>query len=613
MKKILLFIPILFFAFSSCDQMDEVYEDLDVIKLEYSNSIEFLFTDDDYATASDYAVMDAVTSADSTYALDIKNAKAFNTFFTAEDYVGKVLGDLYPEYNKTSNALVTYNVETGTPEWHLDYIDADSYYLDEDDYTSVGGYTEIKGYFVPSTNPEDYLPGILESNNTSPVEGDIVMANYNYYDVEPTDSLSSFALYSEDFSDYSNYDSLGLNDVWIQVEEVGTREWLAREYSGNAYAQYSSYGSGEANVAWLVSPKIDLSVGINNKLSFDVNIGYYTHTGLEVFISEDFDGSDVTTATWDDVTSSFTIPTEPTGGYGSFASAGLMDLSAYSGEIHIAFKYTGDGNNSETTTYQVDNILVLSGLPDPSDKYNVYYEYTGTEWEVSEGATAVNRFEYDAMGSPGNYGNFSSSDAPEDYLPQLLASKYPYAQEGDEINVSYKYYDGGTVTMIDNYKFELGVWMPISTIIETTNQFIHNGELWLFDPTITYVLSGDDYQIIVDWVIANKDVAYIGYDSRRESYFGVNAKYSSYSIYDGGYEGDDFATWQDAVKESFSQTNLLPQIFPDATVQVNGVDMYYNVVIGAYDGPTTPYSVRYQVTKSGPSPEFEYIEGPTEL
>jgi hypothetical protein len=57
----------------------------------------------------------------------------------------------------------------------------------------------------------------------------------------------------------------------------------------------------------------------------------------------------------------------------------------------------------------------------------------------------------------------------------------------------------------------------------------------------------------------------------------------------------------------------LPQIFPDATTQVNGIDLYYNIVIGAYDGPTTPYIIRYQVTKSGPNPEFEYIEGPTEL
>ena len=33
-------------------------------------------------------------------------------------------------------------------------------------------------------------------------------------------------------------------------------------------------------------------------------------------------------------------------------------------------------------------------------------------------------------GSPGSHDNFSTSDAPENYSPQFLAQKFPYAQEG---------------------------------------------------------------------------------------------------------------------------------------------------------------------------------------
>lgn len=612
MKKILIYIiPILLFAFWSCEQMDEVYDELDEIKPPYSTSVEVIFTDDDYASASKYALADALNASDSTYASSIASDKAFNEMYSAEDYVGKVLADLFPAYNKSSNAVVTYNVETGTPEAHEAYLDADSYELDDDDYISVGGLTEIKGYFVPSEKPEDNMPAILAAAITDPAEDDMVFVTYKYYDVQPTDSASTVVLFSEDFSTYSNYDSLGLKDIWEQVYDAGERNWQARSYSGNTYAQFSANGSSEENIVWLVSPEVKLG-SAGNKLSFDVNVGYYKHDGLQVFISEDYDGSNFATATWDDVTSNFTIPKEPSSGYGTMGAAGTMELTDYSGAIHVAFKYTGDDNNSETTTFQVDNVLLTSGVEDLSDEYFAYYQYTGSAWKESEDVRIVQPVEYDAMGSPGNYDNFSSSDAPEDYLPAYLNSVYPYAQEGDEVTISYKYYSGGTVTMLDDYKFESGVWTPVSTIVETTNQFIHNGTVWLFDPTITYVLTADDYQFIVDWVIANKDEKYEGYDSRRESYFGVNAKYGNFSIFDDSFENEDFETWQEAAQSGIELTGLLPHLFPNTTTQVNGVDLYYIIMFNTYKGSTSTYSIRYQVTKSGPNPEFTYVEGPTE-
>lgn len=609
MKKILIYLPILFFALWSCDQMEEVYDELDEIKAPYSSSVELLFGDDEYASASDYALADAVTSSDSTYASAIKSDKAFNDMFKAEDYVGKVLADLFPEYNRSSNALVTYNVETGTPEDHLMYLDADYYTLDDADYASVGGLTEIKGYFVPSEKPEDYLSDILASAIANPVEDDVTFVTYKYYDVQPMDSSSTVVLFYEDFETYSDGDSLGLKDVWSQYEETGSREWQADEYNSNVYAKLSSYSSGEANVAWLISPEVTLG-SAGNKFTFDVQARYYNHDGLTVLISEDFDGEDVDGATWVDVTSNFAIPTETTS---SLENAGSMDLTDYSGSIYVAFKYSGDGNNSLTTTFQIDNILLTSGIEDLSDKYYAYYQYTGSAWVESDDVRIVQPVEYDEMGSPGSYDNFSSSAAPENYLPAYLAGVYPYAQEGDEVTVSYRYYSGSTVTMLDDYKFESGVWAPISTIVEATNQFIHNGEIWLFDPTITYALSADDYQFVVDWVIENKDADYEGYDSRRESYFGVNAKYGNFTIFDDSYENEDFESWEEAAQAAIEQTALLAHIFPEATTQVNGVDMYYLIVFNTYNGSTSSYTIRYQVTKSAPNPEFTYVEGPTPL
>lgn len=150
---------------------------------------------------------------------------------------------------------------------------------------------------------------------------------------------------------------------WVNVAEVGTRAWIGKEYDANKYAQFSSYNSGEANTGWLVTPALDLTNSTAADFMFDINVGYWTHAGLVVLVSTDFDGTNVAGATWDDVSSSFTIPTEPTSGYGTFAAAGTMDLASYLGEtIYIAFKYTGDDNASQTTTYQVDNVVVTSTI-----------------------------------------------------------------------------------------------------------------------------------------------------------------------------------------------------------------------------------------------------------
>lgn len=185
---------------------------------------------------------------------------------------------------------------------------------------------------------------------------------------------------------------------WSNVAAVGERLWAGKEYNDNKYAQFSSYNSEEQNEAWLITPAINLAYTMGESLTFDVNIGYFTHEGLTVYISTDFDG-DATTATWDDVTSNFTIPVEPTSGYGTFASAGTMDISAYNGEmIYVAFVYEGDGNAGLTTTYQIDNVAVyaetvgvedeeaqsVSLFPNPvNDVLNIVFEANDKEVVIS--------------------------------------------------------------------------------------------------------------------------------------------------------------------------------------------------------------------------------------
>ena len=78
---------------------------------------------------------------------------------------------------------------------------------------------------------------------------------------------------------------------------------------------------------------------------------------LEVFVSTDFDGSNVLSATWEKI--NVPIPGEDASWY-AFQDIGLFDVSNYSGNLHVAFVYTGSGNNSDLDGgYFVDDVLFL--------------------------------------------------------------------------------------------------------------------------------------------------------------------------------------------------------------------------------------------------------------
>ncbi len=229
-------------------------------------------------------------------------------------------------------------------------------------------------------------------------------------------------IFSEDFETTSG-DGITLieNELsgWTNYNETGSIGWYSKEYGGTKYMQMASYGTGEANTAWVVTPAIDLTGYTNTEFSFDVKIGYWTHDGLTVHISTDFDGSDVASATWDDVTSNFTIPQTPTGGYGNFVDAGTMDLSAYSGAIYIAYKYTGDDNASQTTTYQVDNISVTGTTGGSTPSISVsptslsgfsYVEGSGPSTSQSFTVSGSNLSDDITVSPPTNY-EISSDDA----------------------------------------------------------------------------------------------------------------------------------------------------------------------------------------------------------
>ena len=148
---------------------------------------------------------------------------------------------------------------------------------------------------------------------------------------------------------------------WTNIVQKGSLYWKGSVYSGNGCAEYAISGTKVvSNVGWLISPEIDLDEYSSEILTFraaqhhlDVDSPL---NALDVFISNNFDGLNVTSATW--IPLKANLPTQATPWY-QFIGSGGIDLSSYKGKVNIAFRYTGSGKTATLDgAFQIDDVQI---------------------------------------------------------------------------------------------------------------------------------------------------------------------------------------------------------------------------------------------------------------
>lgn len=173
--------------------------------------------------------------------------------------------------------------------------------------------------------------------------------------------LTPFLLYEAFSSNTTDGDDLNLSN-WTNYAEAGTVKWREGLYYSDKYTEFTAYQSGEAsNIGWLISPAINMDKYANEKLAFNVAQAYVSTSSnsLEVLVSTDFNGTNVETANWESKT--FDLPPLDFDTNFDFFSSGVIDLSQYTGNIHIAFKVVGSGNNNTLDgTYEIDNVRIFN-------------------------------------------------------------------------------------------------------------------------------------------------------------------------------------------------------------------------------------------------------------
>lgn len=243
-----------------------------------------------------------------------------------------------------------------------------TYITDSEEETNTvpfrtSSFADYAGYEVSANNGT--ITGILtkfidDYQFVSRYFDDIKLTEERIGDL-PADPGTPF--FTEDFQAAEHNTTFDF-DGWYNIAEEGNWRWSEKVYQENGYVEFSAYNSGVNNVAWLITPAFDLDTNTNANVTFETAQHHLENDGdlnkLEVFVVTAFDGTDIVNATKVDITSQVALPTSSTSWY-EFVNSGVIDLSGYTGNIHIAFKYTGTDVEPELSgAFQIDNFVMSS-------------------------------------------------------------------------------------------------------------------------------------------------------------------------------------------------------------------------------------------------------------
>ncbi len=238
---------------------------------------------------------------------------------------------------------------------------------------STSTFSDFKSLTLPSQ--QGTIKGVLTKNFFGDVFNFVVNspADVNFNDSGRCDvkiidcglknNQGANIIFTENFQTQSTNQLISGNG-WTNFIQEGTEGFEAFSSNGaNASlgisARVSSRNSGDLrSIAWLISPQINLETQNNETFHFMSSNSFADGSHLDVLISTNWDGNEATiaAATWRPLTSAFVVGDNDF--FGDWFPSGNIDLSCISGLIHIAFRYTGNGDSSFDGTYELDEITI---------------------------------------------------------------------------------------------------------------------------------------------------------------------------------------------------------------------------------------------------------------
>ncbi|SFS49502.1 hypothetical protein [Lutibacter maritimus] len=524
MKKFIYLIMGLGLLITGCNPMDDIHSDIDSQENPVVGDAIITLTDEDYD------------------ALDLSYG-SFSSLDDAKNMLPDYLANLYPVWGKGSSVLVNYKLYLGNA------FKVSSYSLKQADYTLSG--SNLLG-FKFDANPANYLGGIINSNISNPKEGDIAVAQY-YQFTGDAYSITPMVSLEENFNYGATAGDLLTASAGAWASHSGTANQLQYTTSNLSMTNYpssnvggsieiSSAGSEDVNSALpatistgtvYYSALVNLSsVGSGTYFMhfMDDSFGYAARVGakddgsgkISFGIGASSTPSDYSTTSYELNTTYLIVASYNT--VNGTANLYVLDAAVTSEPAtpvvsnvgnpgltvqKIAVRQGGGGPSATIDGIRVANtwsaIMSNAVLPDviigDKEAKESVYTYSGGAWAVPSNVYVLTTDDYNSMGTasgqPGRYDNFDSSMGTDNYITKFLSIKYPYAKDGDELKVIYKYYSGGAQTRGNLYTVVDGQWTAYQSTQETSLQFAHDGVTWVPDNTIKYEFLKTDYDYIV--------------------------------------------------------------------------------------------------------------------
>lgn len=149
---------------------------------------------------------------------------------------------------------------------------------------------------------------------------------------------------------------------WKNVALAGDKTFYATAFSGQPYAAMTGYKGTAPFDAWLISPAIEIEKCAEKVLTFDSQVNGYgsTTTTFKAYV---LTSDDPATATRTELNANWA--TAPESGYSGWVASGSIDLSAYKGQIYVAFNYVAS-EDANYATWCVTNVkLNAAAGPQP--------------------------------------------------------------------------------------------------------------------------------------------------------------------------------------------------------------------------------------------------------
>lgn len=617
-----------------------------------TEAVKYKLTDEDYSTLSGLSANKALaTTPEEKAAL---SAIGTNKCFASEDEAHKYLpaffensGFPYFTANNGSSISAEYAISaTTSPEVQAINSSCPEYRVSSADYKAAWGSDEdyIEA-FAPMTPASSSLPGILLAAYPDAQSGDYAVANYNMASNNPIfGSVPGEGEYemTSVIKDLKVGDVVNIKGV---VTGVSTRGFVVTDNAGSICYDQKGFNDDAVTVGAQVTIK-DGSISSYNRclqIAGNADAPCYTVTGTMDYTypaPEKYDGAKVTAAceaTGDMLARYIELPgtLKVSGNYYNINIEGTeYQGSVYNAPDYIKSQLT-DGATVTLTGYFVAvtgkakyfNILVTGvngktrSLAETRAEVgttatvaeNAVYKFNGTKWSVPSNTVVLQPSDYADMGQ--KYGNLSN-DLPDTMLPAYMNANYPYAAEGDEMVVLYKFYNGKTFYQARPFSFSEGKWVAGVYRQNVTEQYNKIDGSWMFDPSVTLTLpavKGDAvsaafYQACVDWVFENIDkplgstsiksgVGYVTTYGNNEYYSGTSAYQNNVDLrasaalgqYPKGYEGMSNEQIVELEKVRFC-TEVVPgalsTLYP-AAKPITGLEVRYTITFSAYTGTAT--------------------------